>query len=188
MEYSRLDALEQSLKKKKSRRKKVLLLLLLLLFLGGGVLVWRLVPQHKSQYELDADALAGFLSTHTQEEIEAELNRIIEKGRFNISVNPTVTVQKDGTGNFMIENVPANHYWMQVTVYYQGRDGTERELYRSGIIRQGYYIEEAEITGKLPAPGVYNGRAVFAAVLPESDEEIGQSVATMAIQVLGEGD
>lgn len=184
MEDHVLDELERSVKTQKKRRKRGLLLLLLLLLIVGGVVVWRFWPQPKSQYELDADALQGFLSTHTQEEIEEELNRIIDKGRFNISINPTVTVQADGTANFMIENVPANHYWMQVTVYYQDADGTERELYRSGMIQQGYFIEEAKITGKMPKPGTYNARAVFTAVKPDSDEEIGQSAATMVIQVL----
>ncbi|MGO5116316.1 hypothetical protein ACTQ33_15120 [Candidatus Avoscillospira sp. LCP25S3_F1] len=185
MERSALEELEQSLKtKKKKRKRSLLLLLLLLLLIAGGIVAWRFWPQPKSQYELDADALAGFLSTHTQEEIEEELNRIIDKGRFNISINPTVTVQPDGMANFMIENVPANHYWMQVTIYYQDTDGTERELYRSGMIQQGYFIEDAEITGDMPSPGTYNARAVFRAVQPESDEEIGQSVATMVVQVL----
>lgn len=187
MEQSMLDQLEQQVQnKKKGRKRALLLLLLLLLAVGGAVVAWRLWPQQKSQYELDADALAGFLSTHTEEEIQAELNRIIQKGYFNISINPTLTVQADGMANFMIENVPANNYWMQVTVYYYDASGAEQELHRSGMIKQGHYIEDAKITGRMPPPGVYNGRAVFAAVLPESDEEIGRSVATMAIRVLEE--
>lgn len=185
MEETVLDELERTVQKEKKKRKRgFLLILLVLLLVAGGVVAWRFWPQGKSQYELDADALAGFLSTHTQEEIEAELNRIIDKGRFNISINPTVTVQADGTANFMIENVPANHYWMQVTVYYQDTDGTQRELYHSGMIKQGYYIEEAKVNGDMPEPGTYNARAVFTAVKPDSDEEIGQSAATMVIQVL----
>lgn len=186
METSGLDELEQTVEtgEKKKKKRGVVLIALALLLVVGGLVTWRFWPREKSQYELDADALAGFLSTHTQEEIEAELNRIIDKGRFNISINPTVTIQADGTANFMIENVPANHYWMQVTVYYQDVDGAQRELYRSGMIQQGYYIEEAKIDGEMPKPGTYNARAVFTAIKPDSDEEIGQSVATMVIQVL----
>ena len=164
-----------------------MLLLLLLLLLTTAVVVTLLVGKElfrpKSQWELDREALEGFLSTHTQEEIEAELNRIIEKGRFNISLNPTLTVAEDGRANVMIENVPANHYWMRVTIYYIDQQGQERELYRSGIIQQGYCIEEATITGQRPPAGEYNGRAVFSAIMPESDEEVGQSAATMMIQV-----
>lgn len=185
MERAALDRLEAQLRRQKRRRRRLLAGLLLLLVMGAaGFAAWRLRPPPKSQFELDADALAGFLPTHTQEEIQAELNRIIDESRFNISINPTPTVQADGTANFMIENVPANHYWMQVTVYYQDSAGQEQELYRSGMIRQGYYIQEAKATGGLPPAGEYNGRAVFAAVQPESGEEIGRSAATLRIQVL----
>lgn len=186
-----LDQLEAELKedKKKGKKKLLLLLLLLLFFIVGGI--WAAItfwPQPKSQWELDAEALQGFLSTHTAEEIQAELNRIIEKGRFNISINPVLTVQPDGTANLMIENVPANNYWMQVTVVYYDENNEEHELYRSGMIRQGYYIEDASITGEMPPAGEYYGSAVFTAIYPESDEEVGSSVATMVIRVLeGEG-
>lgn len=183
-----LEQLEEQLGKKKKKRKRLVLLLLLLLLLTAAVVVTLLVGREwfrpKSQWELDAEALEGFLSTHTQAEIEAELNRIIEKGRFNISLNPTLTVKEDGKANVMLENVPANHYWMRVVIYYLGEDGVERELYRSGIIQQGYCIEEATITGQRPPAGHYNGRAVFTAIMPESDEQVGQSIATLVIQVL----
>lgn len=182
-----LEQLEEQLGKKKKNRKRMLLLLLLLLLLTAAVVVTLLVGREwfrpKSQWELDAEALQGFLSTHTQEEIEAELSRIIEKGRFNISLNPTLTVSEDGRANVMLENVPANHYWMRVTIYYLDNQGQEQELYRSGIIRQGYCIEEASITGQRPPAGEYNGRAVFSAIMPESDEEVGQSAATLVIRV-----
>lgn len=182
-----LEQLEEQLGKKKKNRKRLLLLLLLLLLLTAAVVVTIVIVREqmrpKSQWELDAQALQGFLSTHTQEEIEAELNRIIEKGRFNISLNPTLVVDEDGMANVMIENVPANHYWMRVTIYYIDQQGQERELYRSGIIKQGFCIERAPITGQRPPAGEYNGRALFSAIMPESDEEVGQSAATMMIQV-----
>lgn len=182
-----LEQLEEQLGKKKKKRKRLLLLLLLLLLLTAAVVVTIVIVRDqmrpKSQWELDREALEGFLSTHTQEEIEAELNRIIEKGRFNISLNPTLTVAEDGKANVMLENVPANHYWMRVTIYYLDNQGQEQELYRSGIIQQGYCIEEATITGRRPPAGEYNGRAVFSAIMPESDEEVGQSAATLVIRV-----
>lgn len=140
--------------------------------------------QPKSQFEIDRDALAGFLPNKTEDEIKAELNRIIDESRFNVTVNPTPVIE-NGRINVMVENVPANHYWMQVDVYIQNPEPDqekETRVYHSGIIKQGYYVE----TGKaenIPAPGQYNGRAVFTAIKPDTGEEIGRVEATMVVFV-----
>lgn len=181
---------EQSPKKGTSRKGKWLLFLLLILVLvlagGTGVLLWkRSAPQPKSQYELDANALAGFLPGRSQEEIEAELNRIIEKGFFNVSINPTPVIETDKTMNLNIENVPANHYLMQVNVYLLDKNNKETLLYRSGIIKPGFHIGTVTVSGNLPAPGQYNGRADFSALYPDTQENIGQTSATMLITVKG---
>ena len=80
------DQQEESLdreKKKKKKRWLILLLLLLLCFVcGGGYYFWR-ESRPKSKFEMDQNALAGFLPGKTEEEIQEELNRIIEEGRFN---------------------------------------------------------------------------------------------------------
>ena len=169
------------------RKKGWIFLVVLAVQICGGVLAWKcLPPAPQSQNEQDANALAGFLPGKTEEEIQAELNRIIEKGYFNVSINPTPVVKADGTVNLNIENVPGNNYWMQVDVYTIDEDGAETLLYSSGIIKQGYYINEAKADAKLPAPGQYNGRADFTALMPETQESIGQTSATMLINVLGE--
>lgn len=175
--------------KKKGKWPLVLLLILILLLAaGGGFLVWKkTVPKPKSQYELDANALAGFLPGRSEEEIQTELNRIIEKGFFNVSINPTPVVKTDGSVDLNIENVPANHYLMQVNVYLIDSKGKESLLYRSGIIKPGYHIESVSLTGKLPAPGKYNGRADFSALQPDTEENIGQTSATMLITLEGGG-
>ena len=177
------------IREKRGKKKGwLVLLLVLLLAAGGGFLAWKqLTPKPQSQFELDANALAGFLPGKTEEEIQAELNRIIEKGYFNVSINPTPVVGTDGMVNLNIENVPANHYWMQVDVYLVEKDGKETLLYQSGVIQPGFHIETVEAAGKLPPPGEYNGRADFNALLPETQENIGQTSATMLITVQGEG-
>lgn len=166
----------------------VALLLLLILLLGGGIgfLVWkRPAPQPKSQYELDANALAGFLPGRSEEEIQAELNRIIEKGFFNVSVNPTPVIGADKAMNLNIENVPANNYWMQANVYLLDKNGKETLLYRSGIIKPGFHIGTVTLSGNLPPLGQYNGRTDFSAIYPDTMENIGQTSATMLITVKG---
>lgn len=184
MDITELKELESEVQKHK-KQKKLLILLALLLFLVFGILFWALWSMGKtpSQYDLDADALAGFLPGRTQEEIETELNRIIQKGYFNVSINPTPIVSPDGQINVMIENVPANNYWMQVDVYLQESRTDERLIYSSGIIKQGFYIESGEMLGERPPAGEYNGRAIFRALMPETMEEIGTTGATMLIFV-----
>lgn len=172
-------------KKPHSRKKRAVFLaaaavIAAALVLSGFFAARSLRP--KTQYELDRDALAGFLPNKSQKEIEEELNRIIDESRFNVSVNPTPVIE-NGRINVMIENVPANHYWMQADIYIQD-PGQKKEtlIYHSGIIRQGYYIDSGEAENT-PAPGQYNGRAVFTAIKPDSDEEIGKVEATMVVFV-----
>lgn len=175
---------------KEKKKKKWLLLLLLLLFLligavGGGYLIWKNM-QPKSQYDLDRNALEGFLPGKSKVDIQAELNRIIEKGRFNVSMNPSPVV-KDKKISVAIENVPANNYYMQVEVYiYPDEKDTENTelIYKSGIIKQGFYIEEGDLEkGVSLKAGTYNGMGIFHAFNPETMEEIGSTAMTLEVTV-----
>lgn len=178
---------EKKEKKKKKKKKKWLLLLLLLLLCfacGGGYYVWK-SNQPKSKYEADMNALAGFLPGKTDEEIQNELNRIIEEGYFNASINGEMTLE-NGSLNVHIENVPANHYDERVEVYlYPDQNDPENSqlIYESGIIKIGYYIEDGEAKTDVK-PGKYIGRAVFHAITPdEAQEEIGKTILDVLIEV-----
>lgn len=174
---------------KKERKKKRWLILLLLLLLAfacaGGYLWWKEYSRPKSKYEMDQNALAGFLPGKTQEEIEAELNRIIAEGRFNASINSEMTLE-NGKLNVHIENVPANNYDMMVEVYlYPHENDTEdaQLIYKSGVIQKGFYIDTVDAQTNVE-PGVYDGRALFTAVTAdETQEEIGQTALNVIIQV-----
>lgn len=188
MNTSQLPESESRLlgKEKKGRKKWILLILLLVVILAaGGVTVWKLTHRTLSQYEIDANALAGFLPGKSSQEIQDELNRIVAKGYFNITINPTPVIDKNGTMNINIENVPANHYWMQVNVYLIQPDGKELLLYQSGVVKQGFHISTVTTKAKLPPPGKYNGRADFNALQPDTQESIGATSATMLITVQG---
>ncbi len=187
MALGELQNLEKTVRKKKSRKKlwvALILLLLLLLLIGGAVFFWRM-PRPVSQFELDRNALEGFLPGRTKEEIQAELNRIIDKSRFNVSINPTPVVGTDGMVNLMIENVPANNYLMKVDVYYTDQNNEQKLLYASGLIKQGFYIESVKVEENIPPVGEYNGIAEFRALHPETMEEIGTTAANILIKVEG---
>lgn len=183
MQLPEMDEFREQMKQtRKKRRKKRMLQAVfgavLLLCAAGGVYGGLKAKKPQSQYDIDRNALAGFLPGKTEEEIQAELNRIIDKGRFNVSINPTPTLEH-GEIDLLIENVPANHYLMQVEVLIPEKDLT---VYQSGLIKPGYFIERAETDVKL-ASGDYNGLAVFHALHTDTQEEIGKTSVTMQIHV-----
>lgn len=182
------ELLNQRLKHRKQQDRKnkkwmlLLLLLLLCCILGGFFWSWKMRP--RSRFDMDRNALEGFLPGKTAAEIQAELNRIIDEGRVNISMNPTPVI-KDGEINVRIENVPANNYYLQADVYIypqKGNPDNAELVYRSGILKQNYYIENGE-TDTMVSPGEYDGIAIFSALDPETLEEIGKTSLTLVITV-----
>lgn len=182
------DPMEENVRYVEVERKEkkpiaiiLLLLCILMAVIVGGLFLYSQLTS-KTQFDIDREALEGWLPGKSAEDIESELNRIIDQSRFNVAINPTPVVKQDGTANFLIENVPANNYWMQVSVYYQDASGSDHLLYESKYIQQGFFIESGQVT-HVPAPGEYNARAVFKAIIPESDEVMGETAATMMIYV-----
>lgn len=171
--------------KKKSRKKWLLLLLLLLLIgAGGGYFLYqRMKPQ--SRYDLDRHALEGFLPGKTPEEIENELNRVIEEGYFNVSVNSQMVLENNKL-DLRLENVPANHYYMQANIYLFPHEDSEEDaelIYESGVIKQGQYIMEADAKTSVK-PGLYNGKAIVTALTPDDKlEDMGAAATNILIRV-----
>jgi len=113
--------------------------------------------------------------------VQAELYRIVEEGMFNISIASTVDFEDGASeGAIKIENVPGNRYLMQVDIV---RDDTDEIIYQSGILEPNYHIQSARLDAELPA-GTYACTAIFHALDPASEEEIGQAAANMTIRVL----
>ena len=65
----------------------------------------------------DPNATTGILPGMTEEQIIEELNRIVEEGMFNISINTQISFP-NGTaeGQAYIDNISANHYNMTVQI------------------------------------------------------------------------
>ncbi len=123
----------------------------------------------------------GQLDGKTQEEIQAELDRVVEEGMFNISIASYVEFA-DGTseGDIRIENVPSNHYLMRVEIT---RDDTAEKIYETDMIEPDHHIQRDVLDVDLPA-GRYDCTATFYAYDTETEELIGQAAADMQIQVL----
>ena len=172
-------------KKKKSIKTGSILLLfavvVLLATTGGLAFLVYSQSARQSKFEEDRNALEGFLPGKSEAEIQKELNRIIDESRLNISMNPTPVI-RDGKINVMLENVPANNYYLQADVYIYTDEETldMQQVYQSGIIEQGFYIESGDVM-EIPEGGRYNGIAVFHALYPETLEEIGQAAMNIVV-------
>ena len=146
----------------------------------AGVLAFQMGNQ--SVQGRDPNAALGQLEGKTPEELQAELDRIVEEGMFNISIASYVEFA-DGAaeGEMRIENVPGNHYLMQVEVV---RDDTGETVYRTGMIEPNHHIQRARLDVDLDA-GSYACTAVFYAFEPDTEEPVGQAAAQMTIVVAG---
>lgn len=128
----------------------------------------------------DPNGIIGQLDGKSPEEIQAELDKIVEEGMFQISIASVVEFPS-GTeeGEVKIENVPGNRYLMQVVIT---RDDTGEVVYTSGILDPNYHIQFAKLDVDLD-PGTYLCTATFHALDPETEEEVGAAAAQMTIIV-----
>lgn len=123
----------------------------------------------------------GQLDGKSDAEIQAELDRIVSEGMFNISIASVVQLQNgSATGDLRIENVPGNPYLMQVTIT---RDDTGEQIYESGVLEQNYHIQSDTLDVVLPK-GSYPCTATFHALDPDTEQEVGTAGAQILVEVL----
>ena len=127
----------------------------------------------------EASALEQELSRMSEDEIQAALDKIVEEGMFRISIASEIVALEDGEARVRIENNPENRYVMQVSLYL---DETGDEIYASGLIDPGYYIQNAKFSRHLD-PGEYAATAVFTAFYPDTKEVVGTVGAQVRIEV-----
>lgn len=146
-----------------------------------GVGAWWFGQSQQDDF-FDQNAILGQAPYKTPEEIQAELDRIVEEGMFNISIASVIEFA-DGTtpGTAYIENVPGNRYVMKVTITL---DDTGETVYESKGLKPGSYIEDITLTKDLE-PGNYAATATFSALDTDSLEEIGKAAAKVTLSVLG---
>lgn len=167
-------------KKKRGAGFYVAIVIALVAVVAACVLAWLWWDSQQPKGR-DPNGLIGQIEGKSEAEIQAELDRIIEEGMFQISIASEVDFES-GTaeGPLQIENVPGNHYLMQVNIT---RDDTGELLYESGILDPNYHIQNAPLLVDLPA-GTYGCTATFRALDPETEDDVGQAAAKMTIRVL----
>ncbi|MEG1523992.1 MAG: hypothetical protein RRZ24_09645 [Clostridia bacterium] len=165
---------------KKERQKTIKILITIALVLIVAIIALLLfrycsgisANANKTILELEDEAALGTLPGKTEEEIQEMLNRRIKEGEFNISINRDILV-KDGKGNVSIENIENNRYLTQVDIEItQDGEYKGKLVYRSKVIKQGYFVQDATMDEILPN-GTYAARASVSAYHPETHEKIG---------------
>lgn len=167
----------------KNKTMLIALAVLLLCAIGFGLWFFLLRDTGYERYEFDTDAMAGRIQTMTEEEIQAELNRVVEEGMFNISIASAIIFESPtAEGEARIENVAANNYHMQVDIIL---DETEKTVYSSKLIQPGYSIQNIKLSQKLE-PGEYDATAIFSAITKDEMQLFGTAGAQIKLYVLDE--
>lgn len=131
---------------------------------------------------LDPTARDGQAPYKTAEEMQAELDRVVEEGMFNISIASVVSFPTGTSeGELRIENVPGNRYLMRVEIT---RDDTGDTIYTTDFIEPNHHIQRDALDVALPA-GDYPSTAVFYAYDPDTEELVGQAAAKVDIKIEG---
>lgn len=128
----------------------------------------------------DANSRVGALPTPDIEKIQQELNKKVEDGMINISMNMN-PVFSEGTapGDLLIVNSEINRYPQIIEIYL--RDSNEL-IYRSGAIAVGCTVETGVLSRDLDA-GNYEAVAYFNAVDPDTGLLVGKAGAEILITV-----
>ena len=167
---------------KKSSKKKgaIIAVVAIAIALVAAVCVWLFAFGGIGSFGAQ-EITAGQAPYKTEEEMEAESERIIEEGTFNISIASDIEFENaTAEGTAYIENVPNNPYDIQVTI-------TDTEsgdvVYESPVIAPNNYVEKIRLSKELAA-GEHDATATFAALDKETGEQKGTASAAITLNVL----
>lgn len=126
--------------------------------------------------------LAGQLVGLSPNEVQAELDRIVEDGMFDISIASVVQVSSGGgPAELRIQNAEGNRFLMQVALTL---DSTGQQIYQSGVLEPNFYIQSDTLDAQLEA-GMYDATATFTALDPQTEEQVGEAAVKVLVQVQG---
>ena len=166
-------------RRKRTVKRIITAVVVVLVLLFGAALVWQ-AAHAPDALEKSVRAELGQLEGKSNEEIEEALNRVVEEGYMNISINVNPTfVNGKLEGTLQIENGPANKYDQYVTIT---RDDTGEIIYVSGLLPPNHHIQEDVLLVDLDA-GDYPCTATFTAY-DEEQNEVGMASARITVTVL----
>lgn len=156
----------------------VLLLLVIIMLMFRQKSVSQKQDAINQQRELSAKL--GILPDMSEDEIQDALNRQVEQGMLNVSMNP-LPVFKNGSspGNVRIQNIAGNHYSIKVSYV---RSDTGKTVLATKFIDPGYYVENMKLDVDLPK-GTYLCVANVDAYDPDTLKLVGQTGMEVVITV-----
>lgn len=122
---------------KKKVAKAILAILIALLLLGAGAYAYKTYFAPKE----DAGAKIVSFEGMSDEEIQAELNRLAEESRMTISVRAKPEL-KEGKVRVNVVNDEDSRFDQRFVLEQDGKD-----LYQSGIVKAGKSVEWVEVEG-----------------------------------------
>ena len=181
MEEKDINGIQEKQKTKKKKKWLILLILLLLVLLSfGGYYAWRYFSVQKPLDDIQKELYAeiGLMPGMTDDEIQDRLNRRVQEGYFNASMNgnPKFANGK-AKGNVNIENIPGNNYALTVTIIVRDVDAEKypeaakyigETVLKTGLMEPNSYLSDKKLDVDLPQ-GEYVCMAVFDAYQKEED-------------------
>ncbi len=166
-----------------SRRKKTGLYLagMCLMMAVTAVICWYLFhKKEETGLVFDDNASVGVLPGIDIDERRKQLQEELDDSLIAFSIN-TSPVFLNGTakGNLLIENPGNNAKLLRVSII---ADDTQEELYSSGYLKPGTYIENAKLD-KVLEKGSYPATAYFSAYDEATAKYIGQTGAQITVTV-----
>lgn len=152
----------------------------LMIAITAGVCWYLFHEKEDTGLVFDDNATVGVLPGIDIDERRKQLQEEVDENMIAFSIN-TSPVFLNGTskGNLLIENPGNNAKLLQVRIV---ADDTQEELYASGYLKPGTYIEDAKLD-KVLEKGSYPATAYFLAYEQDSAEYIGQTGAQLTITV-----
>lgn len=166
--------------KKKDRTRPILLLLLLFL-LAIAAAIW-LAGGTPEEPGYEPNVTVGSMPGKSLETIEAELQNKMDEKTVSYTVNAKPVFEDGGAmGNLMLDCPANNVNSLQFAIV---RDDTGEQLYDSGALRPGSYIEEDRLQLDEPLPaGVYECTVVITAISPDGGAVRGTTNARITLTV-----
>lgn len=182
--YSSSKAEKRANGSSKKKRKIIISAIVLAVFIAVIVLLcFKSCTQNDDTNRkliMDNNAVKGGWSEMDEAKIQEGLNKAVEEGYINISMNTTPFFENGSSeGNLMIVNETINTHPQKVVI---SRNDTDEVIYESAGIPVGNKIEKAKLNVNLPA-GTYECTAMFHNMNPETGESLGCAGATIYITV-----
>ena len=162
--------------KREDKRSKKILIVIIVLFLLFIINSFKLNNSDFNELGNQGDKIT-IENQKSKKDIQAELNKQVEKGMMNVSMN-TNMVLKGGKANALICNSEKNHYPQFVEIFNEKGD----LLYTSKIIPLGASLNEISIDKKMSI-GKHKCKAYFNAYDTNTKQVVGKVGVNIEILV-----